>query len=669
LGTSLTGLLLLTLQGWSASLFFQLPFNSLEALSLVFLGAALWFQARHAFSPSDRKIVVALALPPFLIGLGALAGIHFLRDALGFAPALSLVLVGLAAALPDFEPWPGSRPLHALLMPVIWASILTGITLAYGTGAPNFFNIYTGIPAPLALAFILLIAGILLARPEKGILGTLFSENAGGAMARLLIPLVAVAAFIIGWLRIHGIRHGYFDNFFGYSQFAATNLVVFSIFIWISARVLNRTDAKRRLAMEKVQEGNLELTRVNASLEARIRQHYVAEEARKKAEMQLFQSQKMEALGTLASGIAHDFNNILTIILLNSDLARESLPEGHAASANLAEIGKAGNRAAGLIRQIMTFGQRNESELRSLRIEKVVESAVSLLRSSFPPGIQIEAAMRDDIPAVNANPSHIEQVLINLGANAAHAMGATGTLRIELEPVTITTDKAALSAQLREGRYARITVSDSGHGMDPTTLKKIFDPFFTTKAPGEGTGLGLSVVHGILKLHGGAVTVYSEPGRGTVFSLYFPATTLSPVEATPAKPAVPRGKGERILCVDDDDSLVAAVSVMLENLGYVPTVHLRPIEALEDFRAHPGRYDLVLTDFSMPGMSGLALARALTGIHPGIPIIMMSGYLGPEDAGEALRAGIQDVILKPDVPEKMGEMVSRALAARPRLAT
>jgi nitrogen-specific signal transduction histidine kinase len=390
--------------------------------------------------------------------------------------------------------------------------------------------------------------------------------------------------------------------------------------------------------------------------------HYVAEEARKKAEMQLFQSQKMEALGTLASGIAHDFNNILTIILLNADLAGEALAGDHPVKQNLKEIDKAGNRAADLIRRIMTFGQHNESELKTLRIEKVVQEAVNILQRSFPPAIRIQANLGGQLPAVNANHSHIEQVIINLGTNAAHAMGKEGgTLEIQLEAVAITSEKAALSAQLREGDYVRITVSDSGHGMDAHTIKNIFNPFFTTKAPGEGTGLGLSVVHGIMKLHGGAITVYSEPGRGTVFSLYFPTATGFAPSQQIERGEIPRGKGQHILCVDDDESLVAAVSTLLTHLGYKTTVHRYPLEAIEDFRSHPGRFDLVLTDFSMPELSGLALARALVEIHPGIPLVMMSGYLRPEDAEEAIRAGIREVLLKPDVPEKLGEVIHRLL--------
>jgi signal transduction histidine kinase/ActR/RegA family two-component response regulator len=642
------------------------PMSTLEALCLLFLASGLLFQSFDPRNKFFRGARLGFSLLALSLGLAALLGVPYFASAMTFAAAACVALLAIVIAFPDFEPWPGTRPLQILLLPVMWAGFLSAVARMYGASTANLVTSVSAIPLPSAVAFLLLTMGTLCARPRAGIMGVVMNEHVGGVMARILLPVIVVLPFTVGWLRLQGNRLGYYDSYFGSALFSTTNISVFIVFIWLTARTLNHIDGKRRKALETVQEGNAELTRLNASLEARIRQHYVAEEARKKAEMQLFQSQKMEALGTLASGIAHDFNNILTIMILNADLAGEALDPGHPARQNLGEIGKAGKRAADLIRQIMTFGQRNESELKTLRIEKVIQDAVGILQRSLPPGIRVACAFQGgSLPAVNANQTHIEQVLINLGANAAHAMGKEGgSLDIHLEAVTITAEKAALSAQLREGSYVRVTVSDSGHGMDAHTLKNIFDPFFTTKAPGEGTGLGLSVVHGIMKLHGGAITVYSEPGRGTVFTLYFPAAgELRPAGAPP--PAeLPRGNGEHVLCVDDDESLVAAVSTLLIHLGYRTTVHRYPREAIEDFRSHPGKYDLVLTDFSMPELSGLTLARTFAALQPGIPIVMMSGYLRPEDAEEAGRAGVHEVLLKPDVPEKLGQIIHRRLAMR-----
>ncbi len=657
-------LIVLVGRGTSPEFWSGFPLSSLEALCFLLLGSGLLFQAVDIKPLQSilRRVVWVVCCPAIFLGALALFGVSPIAESMTFAVALSTILIGIVLLFPDFEPWPTWRPLQGLLLPVLWAGLLGCVAHVYGATTSNTFTAFLGISVVPALGFMILAIGVIGVRPHVGIAGVIFNPRVGGTMARILLPVVLILPFTVGWLRVKGIRLGHYDTNYGYAHFSTTNILFFAFFIWASARILNQIDEKRRVALNNVQDGNVELKRLNASLEAKIRQHYVAEEARKKAEMQLFQSQKMEALGTLASGIAHDFNNILTIILLNSDIAAESLPEGHPVRQNLAEIDKAGNRAADLIRRIMTFGQHTGSELKTLRIEKVILEAINILQPSFPPDIRILSDLGGTLPAVNANHSHIEQVIINLGANAAHAMGKEGgTLEIRLEAVAITSEKAALSAQLREGNYVRITVSDSGHGMDAHTLKNIFNPFYTTKAPGEGTGLGLSVVHGIMKLHGGAITVYSEPNRGTVFSLYFPTATGHTVVKPIERIETPRGTGQHILCVDDDDSLVAAVSTMLTHLGYTTTVHRYPLEAIEDFRSHPGKYDAVLTDFSMPEMSGLALARALVEISPGIPLVMMSGYLRPEDAEEAARAGIKQVLLKPDVPEKLGEVIHRLL--------
>jgi signal transduction histidine kinase/ActR/RegA family two-component response regulator len=663
---NLVGLGVLVLRGsFPGFLERYFPMSTPEALCLLFLASGLLFQSLAPLHPFYRRAGWGACLLAVSIGLAALFGVPYLAASLTFAAAACVILLGIVIAFPDFEPWPETRPLQALLLPVLWVAFLNTVAFMYGATAANGVNSVSAIPLPAAASFLILSLGALCLRPRAGIMGVLLNEHVGGVMARILLPVIVVLPFTVGWIRLQGNRLGYYDSYFGSALFSTTNILVFIVFIWLSARTLNHIDAKRRKALETVQEGNTELTRLNASLEARIRQHYVAEEARKKAEIQLFQSQKMEALGTLASGIAHDFNNILTIMILNADLAGEALEPKHPARQNLGEIGKAGKRAADLIRQIMTFGQRNESELKTLRIERVIQDAAGILQRSLPSGIRVTCAFDGALPAVNANQTHIEQVLINLGANAAHAMGKEGgTLDIRLEPVAITAEKAGLSAQLREGNYVRMTVSDSGHGMDAHTLKNIFDPFFTTKAPGEGTGLGLSVVHGIMKLHGGAITVYSEPGRGTVFTLYFPSAGEVRHAGAPEPDEIPRGHGEHILCVDDDESLVAAVATLLTHLGYRTTVHRYPREAVEDFRSHPGTYDLVLTDFSMPEMSGLSLARTFSALRPGIPIVMMSGYLRPEDAEEAERAGVREVLLKPDVPEKLGQIIHRQLAMR-----
>jgi CheY-like chemotaxis protein len=263
----------------------------------------------------------------------------------------------------------------------------------------------------------------------------------------------------------------------------------------------------------------------------------------------------------------------------------------------------------------------------------------------------------------------VQQVLLNLGTNAAHAMAdAGGVLEITARHAVLSASQARLSPGLREGDYVTISVRDTGHGMDDETSKRVFDPFFTTKPPGKGTGLGLSVAHGIMRLHGGAITVYSEPGRGTIFTLYFPASdAAAQAQATQAPPsdAAARGAGELILCVDDDPALLAAMGRRLERSGYRTVRYADPRAALEDFRARPDDFALVLTDYSMPDLSGRELAVELLRLRPGLPVILMSGFLGPEEVEAVKAAGVRHVALKPDVIGELDVVVPRLLSGLP----
>jgi CheY-like chemotaxis protein len=262
---------------------------------------------------------------------------------------------------------------------------------------------------------------------------------------------------------------------------------------------------------------------------------------------------------------------------------------------------------------------------------------------------------------VLADATQMHQVLLNLGTNAAHAMAERGgELEMRVERAEVSAHRARFSPELREGVYARIRVSDTGHGMNEETLKRIFDPFFTTKPPGKGTGLGLSVVHGIMRQHQGSVTVYSEPGKGTVFHLYFPTAEVSAAAEEAPRP-IPSGTGQRVLCIDDNPSLLAAVARSLENLGYAVTACNDPAEAVGNFGALPQAFDLVLTDLAMPGLSGLDVARAVRAARPDIPVVLMSGYLRPEDARAAQEAGMRHIVLKPDLLDELGEVIHRVL--------
>jgi nitrogen-specific signal transduction histidine kinase/ActR/RegA family two-component response regulator len=396
-----------------------------------------------------------------------------------------------------------------------------------------------------------------------------------------------------------------------------------------------------------------------------VTQLHRAEEERTRLEAQLRQSQKIQSLGTLAGGIAHDFNNILTAIGGNTQLAIADLPPDHPAMLSLVEIEKASERAAALVRQILSFSRPQEAKRKIVKLQAVVEEALRLLRASLPATISMGTDFAPDAPDVAADATQIHQVIMNLGTNAAHAIGErAGTLDLRLAPFVVDAETAAHSTDLHAGRYAQLTVSDSGRGMDAATLERVFEPFFTTKAPGQGTGLGLSVVHGIIKGHHGAVTVYSQPGQGTTFHLYFPAATATDVPPSPARMATPPGHGERVLYLDDEERLVFLARRGLEKLGYVCAGFTDPRQALEAFRAQPSGFDIIVTDLTMPGLNGLDFAAEVLRLRPGMPVLLTTGYLRPQDAERARQLSLPEVVPKPATLDVLGQALSAALQSR-----
>lgn len=388
---------------------------------------------------------------------------------------------------------------------------------------------------------------------------------------------------------------------------------------------------------------------------------------RKELEQQFRQAQKMESIGTLAGGIAHDFNNILTAIGGYTELARGALDDRPEVQELLEAVLAAAGRATGLVRQILAFSRQQPIERRLIQLGPIVAESFALLRASIPSTIEFEKWLAGDAPTVFADPGQVHQCLMNLGTNAWHAMkDGSGLIRITLEKCEIDAAQAAASPQLRPGSYVRVSVRDSGKGMDKATLQRIFDPFFTTKPPGEGTGLGLAVVHGIMVSHEGAVTVESQPDEGTTFHLYFPAHSA---EAT-AEPAqtgeFPRGHGERILVVDDEETLVTLAMKTLVNLGYQAEGVTQPASALAMVRADPGRFALVITDMTMPVMTGMQLATILLHSWPGLPVILMTGYSATISPELVKAAGIRSLVLKPANLRSIAIAVNAALSAPAR---
>jgi len=384
-------------------------------------------------------------------------------------------------------------------------------------------------------------------------------------------------------------------------------------------------------------------------------------------EAQLRQAQKMEAIGTLAGGIAHDFNNILAAILGNLELARLDLPPTHAAQAPLEEIAHAGRRAVALVRQILTFGRQSETTKRVIRLGTVVEEAAALLRSTISARVAIAADVAPDVPNVSGDPTQIHQILLNLGTNAWHALeGRPGRIAIELAALAGDDAAAPAAEGAPPARWARLRVVDDGHGMDAATLERIFDPFFTTKGPGEGTGLGLSVVHGIVRDHQGKIRVDSAPGRGTTFEIFLPGVEAEVDEVVSRPAARLDGRGRRLLYIDDEKSLLLSTEFLLRNAGYEVRGFTRPDEAFEALRRDPEAFDLVLTDYNMPGLSGLDVAKIVASIRPGLPVILASGHVSETLRRDAARVGVKQVVFKPYSLEDICEAIDRY--AEPRNA-
>jgi len=385
-----------------------------------------------------------------------------------------------------------------------------------------------------------------------------------------------------------------------------------------------------------------------------------AEEAKQELEFQLLQTQKMEAIGTLAGGIAHDFNNILSAIIGFTEMSLMDVPPDSGVTANLRKVLQAGGRARDLVKQILTFSRQGQTDPKPIHLQPIVKEALKLLRASLPATLTMDAII-EPAGMVMADPTQIHQLIMNLCTNARDAMeNVEGTLTVILESVVLGAEKAARYPRLSPGNYSKLTVCDTGQGIPSHIMEKIFDPFFTTKGEGRGTGMGLAVVHGIVERIGGAITVDSAPGEGACFIIFLPVIEDRPAAVLPASLKVPGGR-ERILFVDDEAFQTDLGGQMLGRLGYRVQAFTRSSKALEAFEADPAAFDLVITDMTMPEMTGDELARRLLAIRPDLPIILCTGYSEriTEEAAEAL--GIRGFAMKPVIIRELALLVRKIL--------
>ncbi len=388
-----------------------------------------------------------------------------------------------------------------------------------------------------------------------------------------------------------------------------------------------------------------------------------AREQLKQQDQRLMQAQKLEAIGTLAGGIAHDFNNVLTAILGHTELCLLSLPPERPEADSLEHVMRAGRRARQLVQQILAFSRRVESSRQAVPVMPLLQETTELLRVMGRGAVAFELRANGEIPPILADAAQAHQVFMNIGTNAVQALrGVSGQVVFSVETVEMNEQSGPRPAELAPGRYVRIGIQDNGPGMAPDVQARIFEPFFTTKAPGEGTGLGLSVVHGIVRQHGGAVTVYSQPGRGTLFHVYLPAATGETRESSAAPFELPRGRGQEILLVDDDSAVLNTAREMLLQLGYRPCAFERAETAWTEFSARPTAFAAVFTDMTMPGMNGLQLTSRIKALQPAQPVLVASGLFTEAEEQEAKKLNVVRLVPKPFSVANVARAVAECVA-------
>ncbi len=408
------------------------------------------------------------------------------------------------------------------------------------------------------------------------------------------------------------------------------------------------------------ESGNLEY--IGAAMDLTAQKGAQAEHER--LQERLRQAEKMEAVGRLAGGIAHDFNGVLAGVYAYGEMLVEETPAGSPLKRYAQNVLTAASRGRELVEQILTYSRSQNVKRAPVDIAHVVAETLELVHGSLPVGIRLGANTSESPLVVTGDATRLHQVVMNLCSNAIHAMNGGGSLHVSLEAADFSTERALSHGTLRPGRYACLAVKDSGSGIDEATLSRIFEPFFTTKKADRGTGLGLSLVYAIVTDSGGAIDVKSAPGQGSTFTVYLPHSPDTLITLEAAAPAAHRGHGERVLLIDDEEPVLAATAEVLSRLGYEAVSFSDSHAALAAFQAAPERFDVVVTDEAMPGLTGTGLARVLRSHRPDLPIVLVSGYTGALQTQQALAAGVRELLSKPIRSHEMAATLARVLPAR-----
>ncbi len=425
----------------------------------------------------------------------------------------------------------------------------------------------------------------------------------------------------------------------------------------VEKRTVKLKEEVRKSEEQKIATLNIlqDLDEVNENLKKQIAE-------RKQLETNLRQAQKMEAIGTLAGGIAHDFNNLLFPIIGYTEMTMRNLPEKSTDRNNLKEVLNATTHATDLVKQILAFSRQREQERKPIKVQTVLKEVLKLIRASLPSTIELLQEIDKECCFVMADSTQIHQVIMNLCTNAYHAMmDKGGVLKVTLSELEINSEDFVLNPDLQPGQYLKLSVSDTGQGIEQNIVERIFDPYFTTKEQGKGTGLGLSVVHGIVKSYNGDIRLDSNPGKGTTFTVYLPVIDTGAVKPKTISSQPLQGGSERILLVDDNEQIVIMEKQMLERLGYNVTSRTSSVEAFEVFSNKPDNFDLVITDMTMPNITGDQLAKKLMEIRSDIPIILCTGFSELITKEKAKVMGIREFVMKPVVMNKIAEVIRRVL--------